>query len=782
MLQGQFLCPPAAFSTFNEGGLSLSIEEIVRRSIILVLASVVLALASCMTFSEAQDPPKSGDPAPQAPKLDPPPTGEKTAEGLTFKVPYKRGTGSLTFSRQNGYLRVDADVRLLYNAGDGSRNQGSAVGLVLSVDGYHGRIFMHYPSPIWVPQEGMPAFRLEKSYSKESEPARLSEGLTFAASSNVCFSDHWTTTYWISLRRVITAGNTPDSAATTWRAAFTAGDAAMHQVFPEGLNNVNPAVTPDRMITFKVADLPEREAAKNDPIETIGKREDEIYRDLKGLIANFSLPRGASQAQLDAAFVKSFDALKVMVKAYPDSLLVRFLLWQIGLRISSKAEVDVLQLLRDYTEVCPSQLQVHLNYIGALIQAGRKAEAVKRIEGLLASDLAQGYPPALMRVRLDVAPLLIDAGEAAAAMAIYDEARNTADVTSDVLMGLRLAVGISRAAAALSDKGRESSALDLPKREPPLTQNELKPLMDYTRLLFKNGYEDEGVRAARILCESKFLTGDNAVFAQACFDCAAMLLTTGTEAARALALYDSVLKGGAFKDNDQARIGCWIGLAKSHEALGDMKTAAAVYSKTLEVEKEKLSAEFVGGIKQLLEFQTKGQTQWEAELLFIAEDAKKTNPRLTIETTKGTIIVELFEDDAPNTVASLVSLVQKNFYDGLSFHRFEPNFVIQGGDPKGDGSGDPGYKLKSEVNRRNHFMGTFAMACSQPKQGTEGSQFYICTSNGPNVLNLSGSYVVAGRVLEGLDVAIRLRAGDRMTKVTVGNLRAHEYKPETLRR
>lgn len=175
------------------------------------------------------------------------------------------------------------------------------------------------------------------------------------------------------------------------------------------------------------------------------------------------------------------------------------------------------------------------------------------------------------------------------------------------------------------------------------------------------------------------------------------------------------------------------------------------------------------------------RAQWEDELKFREADAAKTNPRLTIESTKGKFVIELFEDDAPNTVASLVALTQAKFYDGLTFHRFVKNFVIQGGCPNGNGTGDGGYRLTSEVSKRNHFRGMVGMACTGPKTNTEGSQFYICLSNGASVKNLSGQYVIVGRVIEGMDVVDQLRAGDKMTKVTAGNLRDHPYVPKKIK-
>ncbi|MBK9975676.1 MAG: peptidylprolyl isomerase [Planctomycetes bacterium] len=174
------------------------------------------------------------------------------------------------------------------------------------------------------------------------------------------------------------------------------------------------------------------------------------------------------------------------------------------------------------------------------------------------------------------------------------------------------------------------------------------------------------------------------------------------------------------------------------------------------------------------------QQQWKDELKFREEDAKKTNPRLTVETTQGKFVIELFEDDAPNTTASMVALANAKFFDGLTFHRFVNHFVIQGGCPKGDGTGDPGYRLRSEVNKRNHFRGMVGMACTGPKTNTEGSQFYVCLSDNESVKSLSGKYVIVGRVIEGLEAVEKLRAGDKMTSVKASNLRDHEYVPKKL--
>jgi peptidyl-prolyl cis-trans isomerase B (cyclophilin B) len=108
-------------------------------------------------------------------------------------------------------------------------------------------------------------------------------------------------------------------------------------------------------------------------------------------------------------------------------------------------------------------------------------------------------------------------------------------------------------------------------------------------------------------------------------------------------------------------------------------------------------------------------------------------------------------------------LAQKGFYNGLKFHRVVPNFVIQGGDPKGDGTGGPGYMIKAEFNSRQHLEGTVAMARAMDPNSA-GSQFYICLAAQPF---LDHQYTVFGQVTEGMDVVKNIRVGDVMTKVEV---------------
>jgi len=139
---------------------------------------------------------------------------------------------------------------------------------------------------------------------------------------------------------------------------------------------------------------------------------------------------------------------------------------------------------------------------------------------------------------------------------------------------------------------------------------------------------------------------------------------------------------------------------------------------------------------------------------------------VTFETTKGPITARLFEAQAPITTANFIGLAQRGFYDGLTFHRYVPGFVIQGGDPSGNGSGGSGKTIKLEVSPqlKHDSAGVLAMArTSDPDSAT--SQFYITLAPTPN---LDGGYAVFGRVTSGLDNVLALREGDRMTKVTVG--------------
>ena len=139
------------------------------------------------------------------------------------------------------------------------------------------------------------------------------------------------------------------------------------------------------------------------------------------------------------------------------------------------------------------------------------------------------------------------------------------------------------------------------------------------------------------------------------------------------------------------------------------------------------------------------------------------HPIVEIQTTKGKIRVKLYPEDAPKTVANFVKLVKKGFYNGLTFHRVEPGFVIQGGDPSGNGTGGPGYSIPDETNKiLKHNRGALAMAKSAAPNSA-GSQFYIVIDKPAS--QLDGNYTVFGQVISGQDVAEKIKVGDKMTKV-----------------
>jgi len=183
-----------------------------------------------------------------------------------------------------------------------------------------------------------------------------------------------------------------------------------------------------------------------------------------------------------------------------------------------------------------------------------------------------------------------------------------------------------------------------------------------------------------------------------------------------------------------------------------------------------------------------------------AEKAAGNLPRVVLDTNKGEIELELFEDQAPNTVANFISLVENGFYDGLMFHRVKEDFMAQAGDPEGDGTGGPGYTIRCEVyedDARKHFRGSLAMAHRGPHTG--GSQFYIAFKP---LRQLDNRHTVFGRVVRGMDVLAKLQrreprdpiekkinphrniiipTADRIEDARVIRKRDHDYVPQTRR-
>jgi len=144
-----------------------------------------------------------------------------------------------------------------------------------------------------------------------------------------------------------------------------------------------------------------------------------------------------------------------------------------------------------------------------------------------------------------------------------------------------------------------------------------------------------------------------------------------------------------------------------------------------------------------------------------------------MDTDKGKIVIELYPEDAPKAADNFAALVKKGFYNGLTFHRVEPGFVIQGGDPKGDGTGGPGYTIPDEHNKTlTHEVGAVAMAKSSLPDSA-GSQFYIVIGKPAHFLD--GRYTVFGKVVVGQDVAEKITVGDKMYRLTIA-----EPDPATL--
>ncbi len=192
--------------------------------------------------------------------------------------------------------------------------------------------------------------------------------------------------------------------------------------------------------------------------------------------------------------------------------------------------------------------------------------------------------------------------------------------------------------------------------------------------------------------------------------------------------------------------------------------------------------------------------QWETESAIRAKEAQADDlPRVRLQTTAGDIVLELFENEAPNTVANFISLVEKGFYDGTPFHRVLAGFMAQGGDPTGTGTGGPGYRIECECyaeNARHHFRGSLSMAHTVQRD-TGGSQFFMTFVRTPSLDekadengNPKAPHTVFGRVIQGMDVLSQIeridpekpngRTPDRIIAATVLRKRPHEYVPKTL--
>jgi peptidyl-prolyl cis-trans isomerase B (cyclophilin B) len=144
-----------------------------------------------------------------------------------------------------------------------------------------------------------------------------------------------------------------------------------------------------------------------------------------------------------------------------------------------------------------------------------------------------------------------------------------------------------------------------------------------------------------------------------------------------------------------------------------------------------------------------------------------------IHTTKGVMLINFYEDDAPKTVDNFVKLAKEGFYDGLAFHRVIPNFVIQGGCPYSRdmsdprvGTGGPGYSIKCELNGNNQYHDKGVLSMAHAGRDTGGSQFFIC-HNRTNTKHLDRQHTCFGKVIDGIELIDKIRQGDLIDKITI---------------
>ena len=135
-----------------------------------------------------------------------------------------------------------------------------------------------------------------------------------------------------------------------------------------------------------------------------------------------------------------------------------------------------------------------------------------------------------------------------------------------------------------------------------------------------------------------------------------------------------------------------------------------------------------------------------------------------IKTERGDMEVEFFREDAPKTVQNFIDLSEKGFYDGLTFHRVIPDFVVQAGCPKGDGTGGPGYQIDCELDGKNQYHDRGVLSMAHARRNTGGSQFFIC-HNRNNTAHLDRNHTVFGKVTSGVDTIDEIRAGDKILSI-----------------
>ena len=303
--------------------------------------------------------------------------------------------------------------------------------------------------------------------------------------------------------------------------------------------------------------------------------------------------------------------------------------------------------------------------------------------------------------------------------------------------------------------------------------------------------------ADKISIENKFnTTRDNARKAALALEqSASAAVLANPENADACAVVRDVLQSALQADNPKKTLSLVQTLddaGKANEELLLTGATAAMITSELDLaekflkaaEEAGVSADKIASLQKAIDHE---RPKVDSEMATRAAEGKADDlPRVKIETTKGTIIVELFENEAPNTVANFISLVESHFYDGTPFHRVIPQFMAQGGDPTGTGTSGPGYTIDCECelpNARKHFLGSLSMA--HAGKDTGGSQFFLTFRP---TEHLDGRHTVFGRVIKGLDILPKITrtegpqarpTQDKIISAEVIRKRDHAYEPKT---
>ena len=367
-----------------------------------------------------------------------------------------------------------------------------------------------------------------------------------------------------------------------------------------------------------------------------------------------------------------------------------------------------------------------------------------------------------------------------------------------LLAGLFLHLTQVPTAVAESPVKRETDRTDSPitlaEANFSTAQEQLKKLVGELTVLQAEYQQPDADKTA---VENKFnATRDQARIAALTLErTAAAAVLSNPENTEACAVVRDVLKSAMQADDPRTVVSLTATLHEvdkaDEEILLTGATAAMITSEIELAEKFLKAAEVAGvdeskvaGLQKAIE---RERLKVEAEMAIRATEKEVDDlPQVKIETTKGTIIVELFENEAPNTVANFVSLVESHFYDGTPFHRVIPGFMAQGGDPTGTGTSGPGYTIACECDvpdARKHFLGSLSMA--HAGKDTGGSQFFLTFAP---TEHLDGRHTVFGRVIEGFEILPKItrtegpQAGssrDKILKAEIIRKRDHEYKPKT---